>query len=38
MDFLVRGFTFLGFEFQNWMPITAGLLAVAIIGLYLWDR
>jgi hypothetical protein len=35
-DWLVAGFTFLGIFFQNWMPITAGI--VALFVLYLWIR
>ena len=38
MDFLVETFTFLGFEFQNWMPIYVGALAVVFTGLYFWHR
>jgi hypothetical protein len=33
-EFLVRHFTFLGFDFQNWMPIMLGVAALYI--LYLW--
>jgi hypothetical protein len=35
-DWLVAGFTFLGIHFQNWMPVTAGI--VALFVLYLWIR
>jgi hypothetical protein len=34
LDFLIGQFTFLGFEFQYWMPVFMG--AVAIYLLYLW--
>jgi hypothetical protein len=34
MDFLAERFTFLGVEFQYWMPIV--LAAVALYVLYLW--
>jgi hypothetical protein len=35
MDFLVEHFTFLGFDFQWWMPIIVG--AVAIYVAWLWS-
>jgi len=38
MDFMVETFTFLGFEFQNWMPIVAVALAVVFVGLYFWEK
>jgi hypothetical protein len=34
LDFLIGHFTFLGFDFQYWMPVFMG--AVAIYLLYLW--
>ena len=37
MDMLVGTFTFLGIEFQNWMPLVAGGLTATIVGIYLWD-
>ena len=33
-EFPIRHFTFLGFDFQYWMPIM--LAAVAVYILYLW--
>jgi|HubBroStandDraft_4_1064222.scaffolds.fasta_scaffold2346836_1 hypothetical protein len=34
MDFLVEHFTFLGIDFQWWMPIIGG--ACALYALWLW--
>ena len=34
MNFLAEHFSFLGIDFQYWMPITVG--AVALYVLYLW--
>jgi hypothetical protein len=34
MDFLARHFTFLGIDFQIWMPIIIGAIALYIF--YLW--
>jgi hypothetical protein len=34
MDFLVEPFTFLGIDFQWWMPIIGG--ACALYALWLW--
>jgi hypothetical protein len=33
-QFLVGHITFLGFDFQNWMPIMLGAVAVYVV--YLW--
>jgi hypothetical protein len=35
VQFLVKHFTFLGFEVQNWMLIVAGLIAVFIVFVWL---
>jgi hypothetical protein len=34
LQFLIRHFTIFGFDFQNWMPMMLG--AVAIYVLFLW--
>jgi hypothetical protein len=34
LSFLIGHFTFLGFEFQYWMPVSIG--AIAIYFLYFW--
>lgn len=34
LQFLLEHFTFLGFEFQYWMPVFAGVVAVYV--LYIW--
>ena len=34
MQFLIQGFTVLGFEVQNWMLIVVGVIAAYI--LYVW--
>jgi hypothetical protein len=34
MDFLIRHFTFLGFDFQYWMPIVIGLSVIYIVWLW----
>ena len=33
-EFLVGSFTFVGFAFQNWMPIVVGMVVAYIV--YLW--
>jgi hypothetical protein len=33
-QFLVGNFDFLGFEFQHWMALSAGLLAIFAIALW----
>jgi hypothetical protein len=34
MDFLVKHFTFLGIDFQWWMPIVGGALALYVLWLW----
>jgi uncharacterized membrane protein len=34
LEFLIGHFTFLGFEFQYWMPVFVGVIATYV--LYIW--
>jgi hypothetical protein len=34
LDFLIGHFTFLGFEFQYWMPVVLGAIAIYIAWLW----